>query len=77
MQPQFSKYQRTAKRAAKIHALDALGTAEARARRKEMNVHKVRRERSNLTGFYGIQRVKCKVTSKSKSTFPSIPKEFK
>ena len=74
MQPQFSKYQRTAKRAAKINALDELGTAEARARRKEMNVHKVRRERSNLNGFYGNQRVKCKLTSKSKAVFPSVPK---
>lgn len=73
MMPQFTKYSRLKRRAAKVKALVNEATPEARKARKAMNDHVVKRERMNLNGFYGTQRVRGKEKKKSRKVRASKP----
>ncbi len=75
----FVKHKKLVRRAAKIAALDALATPEARKQRKQMNDVIVKRERQNLNGFFGSQIVRGKEKRKTRrrKTSPQLINLYK
>ena len=68
-----TKHKWLKRRAAKIEALNAEGTPEAYKARKRMNDHVAKRERTNLNGFYGTQKVRGKEKRKCRKVRMSKP----
>ncbi len=68
-----TKYKFTKRRMDKIDALNKEASPEARKARKAMNDHVVKRERMNLNGFYGTQRVRGKEKRKGRKVRMSKP----
>lgn len=66
MRPQFIKNRKLVRRKEKIQALSEQASPEARKARKEMNVSVVRRGKTNVNGFYGAERLKCRTKKKDR-----------
>lgn len=73
MRPVFTSNRRLMRRATKIVALTEAKTPEARKARKQMNEHVVRREKTNLNGFFGEQITRGKEKRKGRKIRMSGP----
>jgi heme-degrading monooxygenase HmoA len=66
MRVQFTKNRKLIRRAEKIAALNEQASPEARRARKAMNDTVIRRGKTNVNGFFGVERLKCKTKKKDR-----------